>query len=64
MTENDEHTEETPVKETAATKKKIDLNALAMNPMQVGMARMKAQKKGAAADEPVKEKRHWWSRRR
>lgn len=64
MTENEEHTEETPVKETAATKKKIDLNALAMNPMQVGMARMKAQKKGTAADEPVKEKRHWWSRRR
>ncbi|ANZ61347.1 hypothetical protein AYR62_09350 [Secundilactobacillus paracollinoides] len=64
MTENEEHTEDTPVKETAATKKKIDLNALAMNPMQVGMARMKAQKKGAASDEPAKEKRHWWSRRR
>lgn len=64
MTENQKHTQEEPTEESAATKKKLDINALAMNPMQVGMARMKAQKKDGKNDEPAKKKRHWWSRQK
>lgn len=64
MTENQNHTQEESTEETAATKKKLDINVLAMNPMQVGMARMKAQKKDGTSDESAKKKRHWWSRQK